>query len=174
MKKTLVFMSMIILLFSCGSTEELATVEKVDLQKYAGTWYEIAKLPNTFEKNLSCISATYTLKENGKINVLNQGYNTKKGTWKDITGTAWVPDPEIPGQLKVRFFWPFSGDYYIISLADDYSYALVGDPSRKYLWILSRNQDLSDSVYSNLLAIAKDKGFDVDAVEKVSHSCDPK
>ena len=67
MKKTLVFTSVVILLFSCGSTEELATAEKVDLQKYAGTWYEIAKLPNTFEKNLSCISATYTLKENGKI-----------------------------------------------------------------------------------------------------------
>jgi len=163
-----------LLFFGCGSKEELETVKNVDLKKYAGTWYEIAKLPNKFEKNLSCISATYSLKENGKINVLNQGFNTKKGTWKDITGTAWVPDPEIPGQLKVRFFWPFAGDYYIISLAEDYSYVLVGDPSRQYLWVLSRNQELDDTVYSNLMAIAKDKGFNIDAVEKVDHNCDPR
>ena len=163
-----------LLFFGCGSKEELETVKNVDLNKYAGTWYEIAKLPNKFEKNLSCISATYTLKENGKVNVLNQGFNTKKGTWKDISGTAWVPNSEFPGQLKVRFFWPFAGDYYIISLADDYSYALVGDPSRQYLWVLSRNQELDDTAYSNLMAIAKDKGFNIDAVEKVNHSCDPK
>jgi lipocalin len=161
-------------LFACKSTSELTTVPDVDLKKYAGTWYEIAKLPNKFEKNLACISATYTLKENGKINVLNQGYNTKKGTWKDITGTAYVPDSSLPGQLKVRFFWPFAGDYYIISLADDYSYALVGDPSRQYLWILARENFLDDSIYSQLLDKAKDKGFDISAVEKVDHNCGPK
>ena len=163
-----------LILISCGSNATLDTVAKVDLEKYAGKWYEIAKLPNKFEKGLSCISATYSIKENGKIEVLNQGYVTSKGKWKDITGSARVPDPEKAGQLKVTFFWPFSGNYYIIDLAEDYSYALVGDPSRKYLWILARNQELDADTYSRLLDIAKEKGFDISLVEKVKHDCAPR
>ena len=174
MKKIYSIPLIMLILISCGSNAKLDTVAKVDIEKYAGTWYEIAKLPNKFEKGLNCVSATYSIKENGKIEVLNQGFISKKGKWKDITGTAWVPNPEKPGQLKVRFFWPFSGDYYIIALADDYSYALVGDPSRKYLWILARDQELDASVYSDLLEIAKDNGFDISLVEKVSLDCDPR
>ena len=171
MKKGNLILLSVVFLFSCGSKEELSTVSEVDLEKYAGTWYEISKLPNKFEKGLECVSATYSLKENGKINVLNQGFKTKNGTWKDITGTAYVPDPAFPGRLKVTFFWPFSGDYYIIALADDYTYALVGDPSRKYLWILSKNKTMDETVYSNLLAIAKEKGFNIDQLEKMNHDC---
>lgn len=171
MKKTVYLLAMMLLIFSCGSNEELKTVPNVDIEKYAGTWYEIAKLPNKFEKGLTCISATYSIKENGKINVLNQGFKTEKGTWKDITGTAWVPDSKNPGQLKVRFFWPFSGDYYIIALNDDYTYALVGDPSRKYLWILSKNKYLDPAIYNELLNIAKKNGFNTDLVEKVDQDC---
>lgn len=174
MKKGNLILLSVVFLFSCGSKEELSTVSEVDLEKYAGTWYEISKLPNTFEKGLECVSATYSIKENGKINVLNQGYKTKNGTWKDISGTASVPDPAYPGRLKVTFFWPFSGDYYIIALADDYSYALVGDPSRKYLWILSKNKEMDEDVYSSLVAIAKEKGFNIDQLEKMNHQCGPK
>ena len=172
-KYALISLSMLFL-FSCKSSTSLPTVQQVSLEKYAGTWYEIAKLPNTFEKGLSCISATYSIKENGKIKVLNQGYKAKKSKWSDITGSAWVPDPDFPGQLKVRFFWPFSGDYYIIHLGADYDYALVGDPSRKYLWILARDKHLDDSIYTELLNIAKENGFDTSIIEKVEHNCDPR
>jgi lipocalin len=159
-------------LFSCKTAKELPTVEEVDISKYAGVWYEIAKLPNRFEKGLDCITATYTQKENGKIEVLNKGQKIKdKPQFKNIKGTAWVPNPDYQGRLKVSFFRPFSGDYYIIALDENYQYALVGSPSRKYLWVLSKNKDLKDSIYDELLKIAASNGFDVGNVVKVNQDC---
>ena len=157
---------------SCKPTANLSTVEKVDIKKYEGEWFEFARLPNSFEKGLNCVTATYTLKENNKIEVLNKGYSIKdKGKIKTAQGRAWVPDSELPGRLKVSFFWPFSGDYYIISLDEEYKYALVGDPSRKYLWILSRTKNLDDKVYSDLLELAKTNGFDISKIIKVNQDC---
>ena len=159
-------------LFSCKSTQNLSTVEKVDIKKYAGQWFEIARLPNSFEKGLNCVTATYTLKKNDKIEVLNKGYSTKDvGKFKTAKGTAWLPDSKYPGRLKVSFFRPFSGNYYIISLDEEYNYALVGDPSRKYLWILSRTKNLDDKVYSDLLELAKLNGFDIGNIIKVNQDC---
>ena len=159
-------------LFSSSPAQELPTVEKVDLSQYAGTWYEIARLPNSFEKGMQCVTATYTLKDNGKVEVLNKGYLAKKGKYKTARGTAWVPDSEYPGRLKVTFFWPFSGNYYIMALDEAYRYALVGDPSRKYLWVLARSKTMDESLYSELMALAKSKGFDVEQVMRVDQSCD--
>lgn len=160
-------------LFSCKSTAELATVEKVDIDKYLGTWYEIARLPNSFEKGLKCVTATYSLKDNGKIAVLNKGFAAEpKEKWKTAKGTAWVPDEKYPGRLKVTFFWPFAGDYFILALDKGYQYALVGDPSRKYLWVLARDKNLEESIYSKLMDLAKEKGFDIQQVLKIEHDCD--
>ena len=157
---------------SCKPAASLSTVERVDIKKYEGEWYEIARLPNSFEKGLNCVTATYTLKENNKIEVLNKGYSIKdKGKIKTAKGTAWVPDSDFPGRLKVSFFRPFSGDYYIISLDEEYKYALVGDPSRKYLWILSRTKSLDDKVYSDLLELAKINDFDIGNIIKVNQDC---
>lgn len=159
--------------FISKPTQNLSTVKEVDIQKYAGQWYEIARLPNSFEKGLGCVTATYTLKKNGKIEVLNQGRSIKKpGKKSTAKGTAWVPDAAYPGRLKVSFFWPFAGNYYIISLDQDYNYALVGDPSRKYLWVLSRSKALDNTIYTELLDIAKVNGFDIDKVIKVNQGCD--
>lgn len=156
---------------SCKSTQNLPTVEKVNIEKYAGQWYEIARLPNSFEKDLKCVTATYTLKNN-KIEVLNKGYSiadpAKLSTAK---GKAWLPDPAYPGRLKVSFFWPFAGNYYIISLDKDYQYALVGDPTRKYLWVLSRSSILDTSVYSELMNIAERNEFDIANMIKVEQDC---
>jgi len=158
---------------SCKTTQDLPTVEKVDIQKYSGTWYEIARLPNSFEKGLECVTATYTPKSKGKIEVLNKGYTLdKKGKMKTAKGTAWVPDPAYPGRLKVTFFWPFSGNYYIMSLDEDYSYVLVGDPTRKYLWVLSRSKELDSAIYSSLMDQAKDQGFNVEQVMQTDQSCE--
>jgi len=159
-------------LFSCKSVKELPTVKEVNLEKYAGKWFEIAKLPNRFEKGLECATATYTIKKNGKIEVFNQAYlSNNKSKVKNIKGTAWVPDSAYPGRLKVRFFWPFSGDYQIIYLDEQYNHVLVGSPSRKYLWILARTKQIDDATYNKLLEIAKTNGFDINKVVKEVQDC---
>lgn len=171
LRTTFILLAMVSL-FSCKTTQSLTTVNEVDIQKYSGMWYEIARLPNSFEKGLECVTATYSLKTNDKIEVLNKGYSVKEeGKIKTAKGTASVPDSDYPGRLKVIFFWPFSGDYYIISLDENYSYALVGDPSRKYLWVLSRSRELNDLVYSDLLEIARNNGFEIDNLIKVKQTC---
>ena len=157
---------------SCKTTQDLPTVEKVSISKYSGQWYEIARLPNSFEKGLECVTATYTLKSNGKIEVLNKGYSSEKGIYKTAKGTARVPDGEYPGRLKVTFFWPFSGNYYILSLDEKYQYALVGDPSRKYLWVLARTKTLNASIYDDLLDQAENNGFNIQELIKINQGCE--
>jgi apolipoprotein D and lipocalin family protein len=173
MIRTILILIAMISFLSCKPANFLQTVEKVDIEKYTGQWYEIARLPNSFEKNLECVTANYSVKKNGKIEVLNKGYSSEnKSEFKTARGTAWVPDPQFPGQLKVSFFWPFAGDYYIISLDEDYKYVLVGDPSRKYLWILSRTKILDSAVYSKLLEIARQNGFEIENILKINQGCE--
>ena len=153
---------------------ELPTVSAVNLNKYAGTWYEIAKFPNTFEKGLKCITATYSIRPDGKIGVENKGHNeSDPGKIKVSNGKAWVPNPVYPGRLKVQFFWPFSGDYYILELDEKYQYVLIGDPSRNYLWILCRTRQMDASIYERLTAKAKSLGFDTLRIKMTPQDCVP-
>ncbi len=162
----------LMLLISCKSNKPLQTVADVDLNKYAGTWYETARFPNFFEKGLECVTAEYNLLNNGKISVVNKGHDIENNSKiKTVKGTAWLPNENNKGQLKVRFFWPFAGDYFIIALDKNYQYALVGDPSRKYLWILNRTNTIADSVYSNLTKIAQKNNFDTTLLVKVNQNC---
>jgi lipocalin len=159
-------------MFACKSNASLPTVDKLDVTRYAGTWYEIERLPNRFEKGLQCVTATYTVRPDGRITVLNKGFQTDNPSKvSDIKGTAWVPDPEYPGRLKVRFFWPFAGDYYVIALDDKYAHALVGDPSRKFLWILARHPQPDASIVSELKSIATEQGFDTNKMIFVNQDC---
>ncbi|MDX5321434.1 MAG: lipocalin family protein [Bacteroidota bacterium] len=159
-------------LFSCNDANELTTVQELDLSKYQGVWHEIVRLPKSFEKNLDCVTATYTLLPSGKVEVVNRGRNTKDTSeWKSVKGSAKVPDSGKPGQLKVTFFWPFAGDYYVIDLAPDYRYALVGNPGRSYLWILSRNPQMPETEINLLLEKAKSLGFPVESIERINQSC---
>ena len=161
------------MLMACQNNKDLPTIKDFDLEKYLGIWYEIARLPNRFEKGLDCCTAEYSLKENGKIKVVNRGRKlSDNGKFKSATGTAWIPDENFPGRLKVRFFWPFSGNYYIIELDKHYQYVLVGDPSRKYLWILSRKNALDEETYTYLEQIAAKNGFNVEMLMKVNQDCD--
>ncbi len=139
---------------------DLATVPAVDLNRYLGKWYEIARYPNRFQKQ--CVgdtTATYTLRDDGKITVLN-ACRRVDGTLDDAKGTAKVVDAATKAKLKVTFFWPFSGDYWIIGLDPEYRWAVVGEPGRKYLWILAREPHMSDEDYNKALAIIREKGFD--------------
>jgi len=146
---------------------EAKTVEYVDIPRYMGTWYEIAKFPQWFEKGLVGVTANYTLLPNGKVRVINSGYiKDFNGKLKVANGKAKVVDKKTNAKLKVSFFWPFYGDYWILELGKDYEYAVVGDNSRKYLWILSRTTQMEETLYNELLARIKSKGFDIIKLEK--------
>lgn len=135
------------------------TVKEVDLSRYMGMWYEIARYENRFEKDMTDVTAIYTLKPNGHIKVENSG--SLNGKRKNVTGHAKLPDPDEPGKLKVSFFLWFYSDYYILELDQkNYNYALVGSSSDKYLWILSRTQQLPHDVEEQLLHIAAQRGYD--------------
>lgn len=135
------------------------TIQRLDVPHYMGRWYEIARFENYFEKGMTHVTATYTLQSDGKINVLSEGL--KGGVLKKAYGKGKQPDPNNnPGKLKVAFCWRFYADYYIFELDENYQYALVGSSSDKYLWILSRNKELSDIVRKDLIGKIKERGFD--------------
>jgi apolipoprotein D and lipocalin family protein len=120
---------------------ELQVVPFVDLNRYTGTWYEIARYPHKFQKGCIGSRATYALRDDGKLSVLNECYEeSDRGKLRSAKGKAWVVDTNTNAKLKVSFFWPFSGDYWIIDLGSDYDYAVIGHPKRKYLWILSSSK----------------------------------
>jgi apolipoprotein D and lipocalin family protein len=142
----------------------LEVVPHVELEKYLGKWYEIAHLPAKFQEGCNQTTATYTLSKDGSISVLNQ--SIKNGKMKQAKGKAKVVDNNSNAKLKVTFFWPFYGDYWILKLGDNYDYSIVGTPNRKYLWILSRTSQMDDKLYSILTEYAKSKGFDVNKLIK--------
>jgi apolipoprotein D and lipocalin family protein len=150
------------------ANNELEVVPKVELEKYLDKWFELAHLPFKFEDGCSDITATYTLLKDGKVGVLNQCI--KNGKAKASKGKAKVIDKATNAKLKVTFFWPFYGDYWIIKLGKDYEYSVVGTPNRKYLWILSRTLQIDEKLFAELVDFAELKGFNVKALIKTSHS----
>jgi apolipoprotein D and lipocalin family protein len=152
---------------SGNKMSELKTVEHVNVVKYMGTWFEIAKFPQRFEKGLVGVTANYTLLPDGKVRVLNSGYKGDfNGKLKTTEGKAWVVDTATNAKLKVCFFWPFAGNYWILELGKDYEYVVVGEASRKYLWILSRTPQMDEAVYNGLIQRVRDLGFDISKLEK--------
>lgn len=153
---------------SPGKKVKLPTVPKVDIERYMGVWYEIARFPHRFERDLVGVTATYKFKENGRISVLNQGYKyTLDGKHKTAKGRARIPDPDIPGRLQVAFFLCFWADYLILELDENYQYALIGSSTPDYLWILCRNPQMDDITYQMLVNKAQSLGYDVSKLEKV-------
>lgn len=150
-----------------GNTKPLQVVPSVDLNRYMGQWYEIARLPNRFQRDcVSNTTATYTLRPDGKITVLNQ-CRTAEGRLKSAKGTARVANPNGPNsKLKVTFFWPFAGNYWIIGLDPEYRWALVGEPDRKYLWILSREPEMDEALFDRIVASAREQGYETDRLMK--------
>ena len=143
------------------ATPPLQVVPTVDLTRYVGTWYEIARFPHRFQEGCVGSRATYSLLEDGKVGVLNECYKGGfDGPLSSAKGKAWVVDTETNAKLKVSFFWPFSGDYWIIDLGPGYEYAVVGHPSRDYLWILSRTPKMEDSTYRTILEKLQRQAYD--------------
>jgi len=144
-------------------------VQELDLEKYLGTWYEIARYDHRFERGLVGVRANYSMRDDGKIKVLNSGYKgSLTGEYSEAIGKAKIPDPiNEPGKLKVSFFWIFYGDYFVLDLDKDYQWALIGSSSDKYLWILSRSPQIEDELYTTLLAKLEKRGYDVSKLIKV-------
>lgn len=153
----------------CGMfNPPLTTVDAVDLDRYAGRWYEIARYPNTFEAGCAGVTAEYTPRADGRIEVLNtclQG--SLDGPARTIEGSARVFDTETNARLKVTFFWPFEADYWIVELDEEYEWAVVSEPGRRFLWILSRRSTLDEELYGMLLDRVQALGFDVNRLELV-------
>lgn len=154
-----------------AAAQELAVVPWVDLARYAGTWYEIARYPNRFQKDCFATSVTYTIKDDGTVEVINRCRSgSVNGEEKSIRGVAWSVDLVTNAKLKVQFFWPFRGDYWIIQLDENYQYAVVGHPKRKYLWILSRTPNMDEQTYTDILERLEKQGYDTEKLIRTLHS----
>lgn len=147
------------------SSEPLAVVASVDLDRYLGRWYEIARLDHSFEKGCEGVTADYSMREDGLIRVVNTcRKGSPAGEARAAKGRARVVDQTTNAKLEVSFFGPFWGDYWIIDLTDDYSRAIVGEPSGRYLWILSRTPMISEESRADAIAQIKAAGYDASAL----------
>lgn len=152
------------------SRSPLRTVQSVDVARYVGRWYEIARYPNRFERACHSDSAAlYTFRKDGKVQVVNT-CRQKNGKTKTARGTAKVADKQTNAKLRVTFFWPFYGDYWIVGLSPDYRYAIVGEPKRRYLWILSRTPEMDNATYQDILQQIRAAGYDPDKLVKTPQS----
>ncbi len=149
------------------SNKALKTVDEVDLDRYLGKWYEYARYPNAFQKNIVGVIAEYRRRDDGRLDVINMG-KVRKLDGKDDRSESigWVVEGTKNTRWRVQFIWPFSVPYWIIDLDDDYQWAVVGQPSRKYLWVLSRTPQLDDEIFSAICDRLKEQGYDPARLKK--------
>lgn len=164
--KTMLVSLFFLMLTSITMAQTLETVSSVDLKKFAGRWYEIASFPQWFQKGCNGTTAEYTLTHKGFVIVENRcNKGSMNGKQSYIKGKAFVVQNSGNAKLRVQFFWPFSAKYWIIDLADDYSYAVAGHPNRKYLWILSRTSVMNNITYQQIISCIQQKGFDISKIK---------
>ncbi|MEE1674325.1 lipocalin family protein [Agarivorans aestuarii] len=173
MQKVLMIIAMLVLSACSSKPEGIEPVQNFNLDKYLGTWYEIARLDHSFERGMSHVTATYALRDDGKVSVLNKGFSEQDHQWFEAEGVAqFVSEPNI-AHLKVSFFRPFYGAYVVFALDEkDYQYALVAGPNRDYLWLLARSPELSHAIRTDLVHQAKELGFDTSELIFVEHHGD--
>jgi apolipoprotein D and lipocalin family protein len=169
MNKSLVLFSLV--LAACvGKPENIEPVGNFSLQRYLGTWYEIARLDHRFERGLSQVTANYTLRDDGGVRVLNRGYSERKGKWKQAEGKAYFVEDANTGYLKVSFFGPFYGSYIVFVLdKEKYQHAVVSGPDKSYLWILARTSEIDETLKKRLIRKAAEKGFNTAKLIFVEH-----
>jgi len=146
----------------------LSKVSKVDINRYLGLWYEIARIDHSFQKGCVASTAQYFLRPDGYIKVVNQcRKNSLDGEIASVEGKAWIIDKDTNAWLKVQFFWPFRGDYVIIDLDEkDYSYAVVGHPSRDYLWVLCRSSEMDKERFQEIMTRISKQGYDINRITR--------
>ena len=150
--------------FWVSKPDGIDPVVNFDINKYLGTWYEIGRFDNRFERNLDNVTATYSLREDGGVKVDNRGYNTQNKKWENSIGKAYFVDEQDKGFLKVSFFWIFYGGYVIFDLDENYTTSLVTSNDRDLFWILSRTPIISETEKNRILRVAKAHGFDTNKI----------
>ena len=166
-----IFIACALTLTGCtGVPDGVTPVRGVEIDRYLGTWYEIARLDHRFERGLTNVTANYARRDDGGIAVTNRGYRVDDGEWDEAVGKAYPIEDPTTGRLKVSFFGPFYGGYNIIALdKDSYQYAMVAGPNRSYLWLLARSPALDQAIVDQLVAQAAELGFDTNELIFVSH-----
>jgi len=161
MKLFLVLIAILLQTACTGIPEGMSAVKGFDSERYLGTWYEIARLDHSFEQGLSQVTATYSLREDGGIKVVNKGYSAEDKEWQQAIGKAYFVDDKETGHLKVSFFGPFYGSYIIFKLDKvNYQYAFISSYNHKYLWLLSRTPQISNTIKQDFLETAEKYGFE--------------
>jgi lipocalin len=166
MRKNIFILLVVILSANaCNSQNSMidkTVVKEVDIEKYLGTWYEIARYDHRFERGLVGVTANYSKRKDGLIKVVNSGYKgSLNGPQSEVIGKAKIPDANYPSKLKVSFFWFFYADYFILELDENYQWAVIGSKSDDYLWILSRSPQMGKSVYDELVQKISKRGYNV-------------
>ena len=163
--------ALLLILGGCtGRPDGVYPVRPFDVQRYEGKWFEIMRLDHSFERELTNVTATYTLRDDGSVGVLNKGFDRKNCRWKEADGRAVLQGDRDTASLSVTFFWPFASGYHVFALdQQDYGWALISGPSRSYLWILSRKPDLSVDIRNRLVDQARSLGFPVGELILVNH-----
>jgi apolipoprotein D and lipocalin family protein len=176
-QRRVVLRSLIVTLFCIGLSgclgipDNATAVRNFELQRYLGTWYEIARLDHRFERGLSHVRAEYSKRDDGGVRVINSGYNQEDAEWESAEGKAYFVDSPDVGRLKVSFFGPFYGAYNIVALDEErYSYSMVISSNLSYLWILAREPTLDSNVLTELVARASELGFNTDELIYPKHS----
>jgi len=166
---------LIILLFllgvgCAGIPRDVKPVDRFNLERYLGTWYEIARLDHSFERGLTRVTAHYSLRDDGGVRVINRGYSPRENKWKEAEGKAYFVGRSDRGYLKVSFFGPFYGSYIVFELDhENYQYALVCGPDKSYLWLLARKPEIEAGLKDILMEKARALGFDTSKLIYVKH-----
>ena len=170
-RRLVILMAVIFLCGCVGKPEGVVPVRPFAIDRYLGEWFEIARLDHSFERGLTNVTATYALRDDGSVDVLNRGLDRKTCQWKDANGRAVFQGASDIASLSVTFFWPFAGGYHVFDLdRDDYGWASISGPSRNYLWILARRPGLPPEIRNRLIEKARGLNFPVDDLILVDHS----
>ncbi len=172
MKKSKILITLLLLISSifitsCATNEfagdPLDTVDSLDIERYLGRWYEIARFQSGFEKNIYGATAEYSLRDDGRVKVVNSGFKKSlDGKYTSVKAVAWRPDDSVPGALKVKFFSLFKADYLVFGLdQENYEWALVGNNSREFLWFLSRVPEITPELQEKMIQMALEQGYDL-------------
>jgi lipocalin len=177
-KKVFFILTLFVFITACQGQNQnkmldKTVVKELDIERYLGQWYEIARYNHIFERGLVGVTATYSHMENGMIKVVNGGYKeTLNGPRSEAIGKAKIPDSHVPSKLKVSFFWIFYADYFVLELDKNYQWAVIGSSSDSYLWILSRSPRMEKSLYEDLLNRLTTRGYDVSKLILVAQKTD--
>jgi len=164
-RAVLLSISLVLLSGCLGMPPAVSPITGFELDRYLGTWYEIARLDHSFERGLEQVTANYSMREDGGVRVLNRGFSTKDNAWEEAEGRAYFVEDENTGYLKVSFFGPFYGSYVIFEMdKDNYQHAFISGPDHSYLWMLSRTPTVEPALLDHFKEEAAKLGFDTDAL----------